>query len=168
LPPRAATLAAAGAAPTRAQPRPFATLLDAVAASRGLSRFVAMAKAAGIEDRLTRAGQFSLFAPHDPQFDSLNAPTMAELTSNTERLRRVLLMHIATRSAMVVVPDGIGGGEASPDLTLLQTRSGCSIAVWNGGGAVPHVEGRKSWAANLWTGNSIARCIDGIIGGWRA
>lgn len=163
----AATLATAGATPARAQRMPFANLLDAVSASRDLSRFVALVKAAGIEDQLTRAGQFSVFAPHDPYFDSLNAPTMAELTSNTERLRRVLLTHIATRSVMVV-PGGTGGGETSPDLTLLQTLSGRSIALWNGGGAVPRVEGRTIWVANLWTGNGIAHCIDGFIGGWRA
>ena len=163
----AVTLAAAGATPARAQRMPFSTLLDAVTASRDLSRFAALVKAAGIEDQLTRAGQFSLFAPHDPYFDSLNAPTMAALTSNTERLRRVLLTHVATRPVMVV-PGGIGGGETSPDLTLLQTLSGRSIALWNGGGAVPHVEGRKIWVANLWTGNGIAHCIDGFVGGWRA
>lgn len=163
----ALTLAATGATPVRAQRRSFATLLDAVAASRDLSRFAALVKAAGIEDQLTRAGDFSLFAPHDPYFDSLNAPTMAALTSNTERLRHVLLTHVATRSVMVV-PGGVGGGESGPDLMLLQTLSGRSISVWNGGGAVPHVEGRKIWVANLWTGNGIAHCIDGFVGGWRA
>lgn len=163
----AVTLAGAGTTPAWAQRMPFATLLDAVAASRDLSRFAALVKAAGIEDQLTRAGQFSLFAPHDPYFDSLNAPTMAELTSNTERLRRVLLTHVATRPVMVV-PGGSGGGESAADITLLQTLSGYSIAVWNGGGAVPRVEGRKIWVANLWTGNGIAHCIDGFIGGWRA
>jgi uncharacterized surface protein with fasciclin (FAS1) repeats len=162
-----AALAAAGATPARAQRMPFATLLDAVTASRDLSRFVALVKAAGIEDQLTRPGQFSLFAPHDPYFDSLSAPSMAELTANTERLRRVLLTHVATRSVMVV-PGGAGGGESGADITLLQTLSGRSIAVWNGGGAVPRVEGRKIWVANLWTGNGIAHCIDGFIGGWHA
>lgn len=165
----AVALAAGGSTllrPTAASAQAM-TLLDVVNVSRDLSRFAALVKAAGIEGELTRPGRFGLFAPHNPYFESINAPTMEALTRDVARLRRVLLRHVTTKPVMVY-PGGRGGMEGGGDLELLQTLSGDSVAVWNGGGSQPRIEGRVIWVANVSTSNGIAHCIDGLIGGWPA
>lgn len=163
-----ALVLAAGAA---ALPRPASaqamTLLDVVNVSRDLSRFAGLVKAAGVEGELTRPGQFGLFAPHNPYFESINAPAMEALTRDIPRLRRVLLRHVTTRPVSVY-PGGRGGMEGGGDLELLQTLSGDSVAVWNGAGSQPRIEGRVIWVANVRASNGIAHCIDGLIGGWIA
>jgi uncharacterized surface protein with fasciclin (FAS1) repeats len=143
------------------------TLLDVVNVSRDLSRFGALVKAAGIEGELTKPGQFGLFAPHNPYFDSLNAPTMEALTRDVPRLRRVLLRHITTKPVSVY-PGGRGGMEGGGDLELLATVGGDTVAVWNGAGGAPRIEGRLIYVANVRASNGIVHCIDGLIGGWTA
>lgn len=165
----AVALAAGGSAllhPTAASAQTM-TLLDVVKVSRDLSRFAALVTAAGIEGELTKPGQFGLFAPHNPYFESINAPSMEALTRDMPRLRRVLLRHVTTRPVSVY-PGGRGGMEGGGDLELLQTLSGDSVAVWNGAGSQPRIEGRVIWVANVRASNGIAHCIDGLIGGWTA
>jgi uncharacterized surface protein with fasciclin (FAS1) repeats len=145
-----------------------ATLLEVLKVSRDLSKFAALVKEAGLEGELAKPGSFGLFAPHDPYFNSLNAPTMAALTGNKERLRRLVANHVTTR-AVTVFPGGTTAGtEAGGDVTLLQTLAGTSVALWNGAAGLPRIEGRVIWVANLTTGNGVAHCIDGLIGGWTA
>jgi uncharacterized surface protein with fasciclin (FAS1) repeats len=164
----AVALAAGGATllrPTAAAARTM-TLLDVVNVSRDLSRFAGLVKAAGLEGELSKPGQFGLFAPHNPYFESFHAPTMETLVGDLGRLRRVLLRHITTKPVMVY-PGGLGS-ERGGDLELLRTVGGDSVAVWNGGGGQPRIEGRVIWVANVAASNGIAHCIDGLIGGWTA
>jgi uncharacterized surface protein with fasciclin (FAS1) repeats len=142
-------------------------LLDVLTMSGDLTKFAQLVKAAGLEQELTKPGRFGLFAPHDPYFNSLNAPTMQALTADRERLQRVIKDHITT-DAITVLPGGVGGSEGGARTTMLTTLTGRTVVVWNGGGGLPRIEGRVIWVANLSVSNGVAHCIDGLIGGWVA
>lgn len=165
----AVVLAAASGAlvrPAAAAVQP-ANLLEVLTMSGDLTKFAELVKAAGLEQELTKPGRFGLFAPHDPYFNSLNAPTMEALRANRERLQRVIKDHITT-DAITVFPGGVGGSEGGARTTMLTTLTGRTVVVWNGGGGLPRIEGRVIWVANLSVSNGVAHCIDGLIGGWIA
>ncbi|WP_439576539.1 fasciclin domain-containing protein [Elioraea sp.] len=164
----AVALAATGVALTRpAQAARPTNLLEVLKISGDLRKFAELVKLAGLEQELTKPGRFGLFAPHDPYFNSLNAPTMQALTSDRERLQKVIKDHITT-DAITVLPGGGGGSEVAAQTTMLTTLTGRTVVVWNGGGGLPRIEGRVIWVANLSVSNGVAHCIDGLIGGWVA
>jgi len=137
------------------------TLLEVLAASRDLTVFAGLVKAAELEGELGKPGRFGFFVPHDPWFGSFEAPSRQELTADRERLRRLVLNHITTE-APIVYPGGTGG-MASHETIVLSTLSGRSVSLWNGVAGVPRIEGRLIYVANVPASNGIAHCIHGLI-----
>ncbi len=159
----AVALAAAGGtlvSPAAAQAQGM-TLLQVLKASRDLSIFAGLVKTADLEAEFSKPGRFGFFVPHDPFFGSFEAPSMQDLTSDKQRLQRLVLNHVTT-VAPVVYPGG-NGSENSPESMSLTTLSGRSVALWNGAGGVPRIHGRLIYVANVPASNGVAHCIHGLI-----
>lgn len=157
-------LAGFGAVPARRAAAQPATLLDIVRTSPRMSRVNALVEAAALRETLAAPGRFTLFVPHDPYFEILTAPPMDQLMRDRDRLRRLLMGHIATEAIRVELGSrsGHNGGE---EVVLVPTLAGGSLRVTRLS-MLPRVERRIVVVPNIIAGNGVVHCIDGLIGGW--
>ena len=81
------------------------TILEVAENDPGLSTFVTVIKAAGLEETLSGEGPFTLFAPTNAAFLQVSPDDLNQLLGDTEALRRVLSYHVVP--AFVMARDAV-------------------------------------------------------------
>lgn len=133
------------------------TASDRVALTSVTTTLEGLLQTAGLYDDLNQTNQtFTVFAPSDGAFASINGNAMSALTTERNRnlLRRILTYHVV-------------GGEAysSTELTQgrqLQTLEGSSIETAAGSGTF-QVNGTPATATDLGTGNGVLHRIEDAV-----
>jgi uncharacterized surface protein with fasciclin (FAS1) repeats len=92
----AASALAVGCASTQ----PTATVAQTIAKRSELSTLNELIGKAGLEQTLSGAGPFTVFAPTNDAFKTVPAKTMQELGNDPERLKALLLHHVVPAKAM--------------------------------------------------------------------
>jgi uncharacterized surface protein with fasciclin (FAS1) repeats len=89
-----AAVLAIGAAPAAAQDK---DIVETAAASGKFDTLTSLLEQAGLADTLKGDGPFTVFAPTDKAFAKVPQKTLDELAANPDKLRAVLLYHVAKR-----------------------------------------------------------------------
>jgi uncharacterized surface protein with fasciclin (FAS1) repeats len=93
-----ATSAVAGTAAARSSSEsqaPSKNIVETAVASGNFDTLVSLVQQAGLADTLATGGTFTVFAPTDAAFAKVPKKTLAELAANPEKLKAVLLYHVA-------------------------------------------------------------------------
>jgi uncharacterized surface protein with fasciclin (FAS1) repeats len=131
---------------------PSKNIVDMAIAAGNFTTFVAGIKAAGLNDRLTSRGPFTVFAPSDEAFKKLPAGAWETLLKDKAKLTAVMSYHVIT--GQVLAQDLKSGDvmtvQGSP---LTAVVSGSDVQV-NGA----HVRQRDITASN-----GVIHVIDAVI-----
>jgi uncharacterized surface protein with fasciclin (FAS1) repeats len=128
-PPAATPTPRPTSAPPTATPAP-ANLVETAARSGALTTLVAAVDAAGLTEKLTDAGPYTIFAPTDDAFAGLPAGALQRLLADPEgELLDILLYHVA---AGETGSDALADGLSIPtllDAPLTVARTGDGVTV---------------------------------------
>lgn len=136
---------------------PTENIVELASGNADLETLTAAVVAAGLDDALSGAGPFTVFAPADAAFDGLPSGLVAALleTENGDVLAELLLGH--------VVAGSYGASDLS-DGQVLTTLSGDEVTVSIEGGEV-RVGGALVKAADVQASNGIVHVIGSVITG---
>ena len=146
---------------------PNRPILQNAASSRDHSTLVAAVQAAGLTDRLSGAGPFTVFAPTNAAFDKLPPGTVETLRhpSNKALLARILGYHVVpgrkTR-ADIAADIRAGGGTASyrtvAGETIRLRMVGNSLLVWDANNARSAIS-----QADVLQSNGVIHVVDSVL-----
>jgi len=149
--PSQAPATTAAASPTTAAPA-ARTVTDLVTSSADLSSLSAQLTRAGLADTLRGAGPFTVFAPTNPAFASMDAALKRSTDVNAERLKKVLTYHVVS-------------GRLSPTelaaKTSLDTVAGEKLSVL-AGTPVKLADGKLAVQRSIEVGNGIVYLVDAV------
>ena len=136
------------------QPAPVpATVWDIIVGSPDHTILETAVLAAGLDDELSSAGPFTVFAPTDDAFTALPAGTIASLLANPTLLTSILLYHVASGNVL--------SGDLS-DGQSIATLQGESVDITIAGGTVG-VNDATVIVADLIAENGVVHVIDGVL-----
>jgi uncharacterized surface protein with fasciclin (FAS1) repeats len=136
------------------QPAPVpATVWDIIVGSPDHTILETAVLAAGLDDELSSAGPFTVFAPTDDAFTALPAGTIASLLANPTLLTSILLYHVASGNVL--------SGDLS-DGQSIATLQGESVDISIAGGTVG-VNDATVIVADLIAENGVVHVIDGVL-----
>ena len=136
------------------QPAPVpATVWDIIVGSPDHTILETAVLAAGLDDELSSAGPFTVFAPTDDAFTALPAGTIASLLANPTLLTSILLYHVASGNVL--------SGDLS-DGQSIATLQGQSVDISIAGGTVG-VNDATVIVADLIAENGVVHVIDGVL-----
>jgi uncharacterized surface protein with fasciclin (FAS1) repeats len=75
-------------------------IIETAIANGSFKTLVTAIKAAGLAERLSGSGPFTVFAPNDEAFAKLPKGTVEELLKDVPRLRRLLAYHVVEGKAL--------------------------------------------------------------------
>lgn len=107
---------------------------------------------AGLADELGEGGPWTVFAPTDAAFDLLPADAVAQLRSDPDVLRRVLLHHVV---GGLLLTEQLADGP-------LGTQAGDEITV-DVGGPLPRVEGASIVEPDVLAANGVVHALDEVL-----
>jgi transforming growth factor-beta-induced protein len=137
---------------TPAAPVP-ATVWDIIVDSPDHTVLETAVLAAGLDDELSSAGPFTVFAPTDDAFAALPAGTIASLLANPTLLSSILLYHVASGNVL--------SGDLS-DGQSIETLQGQSVEISIMGSTVS-VNDADVIVADLVADNGVVHVIDGVL-----
>jgi uncharacterized surface protein with fasciclin (FAS1) repeats len=110
-------------------------------------------KAAGLEDTLSGAGPFTVFAPTDEAFAKLPSGTLDALLKDIPKLKSILLYHVVA-----------GKVSSSQVVKLSEAKSveGSEIQITSGPSGVM-VDGAKVIKADVEASNGLIHVVDSVI-----
>src|SRR6202163_2395917 len=127
-------------------------IVDAASAAGTFTTLIAAIKTAGLTDKLTGKGPFTIFAPTDEAFKKLPPGALEALLKDTSKLNAVLSYH--------VVPGYVWAKDMkSGEMTTLQ-RSTLTASVSTSG---VHVNGTHVKQADIAATNGVLHAIDAVI-----
>ena len=137
------------------------TVFDVIANIRGLQKFTALIRQAGLEAHLKSAGPFGIFAPTDGAFDHIGSLTLREIEGNAEFRRRVAQNHI-TAYTRVLVP---GGNMDSTFGMTATTRSeaGTELRISDGNTGLPSINNVRVGLVNIPASNGIVHSLENLL-----
>jgi uncharacterized surface protein with fasciclin (FAS1) repeats len=136
------------------QPAPVpATVWDIIVGSPDHTILETAVLAAGLDDELSSAGPFTVFAPTDDAFTALPAGTIASLLANPTLLTSILLYHVASGNVL--------SGDLS-DGQSIETLQGESVEISIMGSTVS-VNDATVIVADLIAENGVVHVIDGVL-----
>jgi uncharacterized surface protein with fasciclin (FAS1) repeats len=136
------------------QPAPVpATVWDIIVNSPDHTILETAVLAAGLNDELSSAGPFTVFAPTDDAFTALPAGTIASLLANPTLLTSILLYHVASGNVL--------SGDLS-DGQSIETLQGESVEISIMGSTVS-VNDATVIVADLIAENGVVHVIDGVL-----
>jgi uncharacterized surface protein with fasciclin (FAS1) repeats len=109
--------------------------------------------AAGLDDELSSAGPFTVFAPTDDAFGNLPAGTITSLLANPTLLTSILLYHVASGNVL--------SGDLS-DGQSIETLQGQSVDITITGSTVS-VNDANVIVADLVADNGVVHVIDAVL-----
>lgn len=144
---------------TQASPATGQTIVDIAAANSDFSTLVAAVKAAGLADRLSGAGPFTVFAPTNEAFAKLPAGTLESLLKpeNKQQLADILTYHVVAAKVMAA--------DVKPG--KVTTVNGADFTVSTDGGNVVMTGGQGSLAnvvkTDIVASNGFIHVIDAVL-----
>jgi len=126
----------------------------------GLTTFTALVETAGLTDRLTHEGPYTVFAPSDEAFNALDAATLDALRDerNRDALRSILTYHI--------VSDSLASGDLVGEQSIA-TVNGESVTVTATDESVTLTDRQANTAtvitADFTAQNGILHVIDTVL-----
>jgi uncharacterized surface protein with fasciclin (FAS1) repeats len=136
------------------QPVPVpATVWDIIVNSPDHTVLETAVLAVGLDDELSSAGPFTVFAPTDDAFAALPAGTITSLLANPTLLTSILLYHVASGSVL--------SGDLS-DGQSIETLQGQSVGITINGSTV-NVNDATVVVADLVAENGVVHVIDGVL-----
>lgn len=143
------------------------TIADGLASSAGDSRFLAAAKAAGLDRTLAGPGPYTVLVPGDAAFDKLPAGTLDSLMKPEARaqLTGVLTYHILPGTILAAdIAKAIDNGKGKAVMatmgggTLTATRDGDAILLADGAGTTARIVGADDARSN-----GVVHRIDAVL-----
>jgi uncharacterized surface protein with fasciclin (FAS1) repeats len=131
---------------------PSKNFVDTAIAAGNFTTLIAAIKAAGLTDKLTGKGPFTIFAPTDEAFKKLPPGALEALLKDTSKLNAVLSYHVVP--GYVWVKDMKSG-----EMTTLQ-GSTLTAAVSTSG---VNVNGTHVKQADIAATNGVLHAIDAVI-----
>jgi uncharacterized surface protein with fasciclin (FAS1) repeats len=136
------------------QPAPVpATVWDIIVNSPDHTVLETAVLAVGLDDELSSAGPFTVFAPTDDAFAALPAGTVASLLANPTLLTSILLYHVASGN---VLSSDLSDGQS------IETLQGQSVDI-SIAGALVGVNDATVIVADLIAENGVVHVIDGVL-----
>lgn len=128
------------------------SVVQVIGADPNLSTLSKLISDAGLNDTLSSAGPFTVFAPSNEAFKAVPAKTMSELAGDRERLKQVLTYHVVPVKA------------ASADVKAgnVKTVNGANVAVAKTANFVT-VEEALVTAADKTATNGVVHVIDRVL-----
>lgn len=127
-------------------------VVQVIGADPNLSTLSRLISDAGLNETLSGAGPFTVFAPTNDAFKAVSAKTMAELAANKEQLKSVLTYHVlAARSTAVDVKPG-----------NMKTVNGANVAMARTATFVTVEEALVTSADKMAT-NGVVHVIDRVL-----
>ena len=131
---------------------PSKNFFDTAIAAGNFTTLIAAIKTAGLTDKLTGKGPFTIFAPTDEAFKKLPPGALESLLKGTSKLNAVLSYH--------VVPGYVWAKDMkSGEMTTLQ-GSTLTASVSTSG---VHVNGTQVKQADIAATNGVLHAIDAVI-----
>ena len=130
---------------------PDPTIAELAAETSDLSTLVAALQAAGLDDNLQQDGPFTVFAPTNAAFESVDTEA---LTSDADLLTKILQYHVI--AGQEISADQIEDGQT------VETLQGESLEFSVENGTV-RVNGATVQTPNLQASNGIVHTIDGVL-----
>jgi len=131
---------------------PSKNIVDTAIAAGNFTTFVAGIKTAGLADKLTGKGPFTVFAPTDEAFKKLPQGALEALLKDSAKLKAVLSYHVVAGHFLA---KDVKSGEI---MTLQGTP--LSAAVSSSG---VQVNGAHVKQADIATTNGIVHVIDAVV-----
>jgi len=127
-------------------------VVQVIGADPNLSTLSKLIGDAGLNDTLSSAGPFTVFAPSNEAFKAVPAKTMSELAGDKERLKQVLTYHVVPVKA------------ASADVKAgnVKTVNGANVAVAKTANFVTVEEALVTGADKTAT-NGVVHVIDRVL-----
>lgn len=127
-------------------------VVQVIGADPNLSTLSKLISDAGLNETLSGAGPFTVFAPTNDAFKAVSAKTMGELAANKEQLKSVLTYHVlATRSTAMDVKPG-----------NMKTVNGANVAMARTANFVTVEEALVTTADKTAT-NGVVHVIDRVL-----
>jgi uncharacterized surface protein with fasciclin (FAS1) repeats len=130
---------------------PEPTVTELAAGQNDLSTLVGALQQAGLDDDLNGEGPFTVFAPVNSAFSSIDA---GELTGNDELLEDVLTYHVI--AGQEITAEDISDGQT------VETLDGETLRFTVDNGTV-RVNGATVQTADLQASNGVVHTIDGVL-----
>jgi uncharacterized surface protein with fasciclin (FAS1) repeats len=132
------------------------TIVDVAMSDSRFSTLVELVKAAGLVDTLKGDGPFTVFAPTNDAFAKVPAAKLAELKSNPDMLKKVLLYH--------VIPAKVAAADAKTMMATTAEGSSASVKVKMMGNAPSvMVDNAKVVQADIMASNGVIHAIDKVL-----
>jgi uncharacterized surface protein with fasciclin (FAS1) repeats len=131
---------------------PTKNIVETVIAAGNFTTLVAGLKAAGLTDKLTGQGRFTVFAPTDEAFKKLPAGALDALFKDTAKLKAILSYHVVEGHVLAqeLKPGDVMTVQGSP-LTAVVSSSEV------------HVNGAHIKQRDIGASNGLIHVIDAVI-----
>lgn len=107
----------------------------------------------GLDKTLAESGPYTVFAPNDKAFAKVPEKTLDTLASNPDKLKAVLLYHVA---------DGAVKAADVATTSSVETLNGASLPI-KANDSVVRVGGAKVIQADVMASNGVIHIIDGVL-----
>lgn len=134
-------------------PEPISNIVQTARAAGGFSTLLTALEVAGLDETLSGAGPFTVFAPTDEAFAKIPAADLQALLADTQALAAVLTYHVIASQVLAV--DVV-------QLTSATTVNGADVAISVAGGAVK-VDESNVVATDILTRNGVIHVIDTVL-----
>jgi uncharacterized surface protein with fasciclin (FAS1) repeats len=131
---------------------PSKNIVDAAIAAGNFTTLVASIKTAGLTDKLTGKGPFTIFAPTDEAFKKLPSGALEALLKDSAKLKAVLSYHVV---AGHVWAKDVKSGDM---MTLQGSPLTASVST-----SAVHVNGAHVKQADIAATNGVLHAIDAVI-----
>jgi uncharacterized surface protein with fasciclin (FAS1) repeats len=139
--------------PSMSEAAEVGDIVETAQAAGGFNTMLAAVETAGLVETLKGEGPFTVFAPTDEAFASLDEGTLDALLADPEALSRVLLYH--------VVPGQVTADQVV-ELESAETAEGGSVTIRVEDGQV-FINDAQVIATDLLTSNGVIHVIDRVI-----
>ncbi|XP_068173301.1 periostin, osteoblast specific factor b isoform X2 [Antennarius striatus] len=131
------------------------TMYEILTENGGYKIFLSLMEVAGLTDLLKQEGDFTLFAPSDKAFASMNKKDLALLMGDINALRAILLYHINNGIF-------IGGGLETGVTNLLKSLQGSNIRVMSANNTML-VNSVQALESDIMATNGVIHFIEHVL-----
>ena len=130
------------------------TIVDVAGEQGNFTTLLAALQATGLDQQLSQAGEYTVFAPTDEAFQALPAGTIQALLANPTLLQQILSYHVAQGELMAA---------DVTSATSIPTLEGNPIQVTTSGSTVTLNGTAKVTSTDIQTSNGVIHVIDQVL-----
>lgn len=131
-------------------------IIETATAAGNFKTFAAAISTAHLTDTLNGAGPFTVFAPTDEAFAKVPKAELDALLANTEKLKKVLNLHVVSGKVMAADVNKMKDG------AKVKSVGGSEFTLHNTGGGVK-VNDSKVTSTDLKASNGVIHVIDTVM-----